>query len=96
MIQKNIIAQIGHPILRKKTKEVNTNNLTSIKTKKIIKNLIKVMREVNGAGLAANQIYYDLRICVLEIKNNDTGEIKTMKFKQAERLLLTGEWSINS
>ena len=71
MIEKNIIAQIGHPILRKKTKEVNTNNLTSIKTKKIIKNLIKVMREVNGAGLAANQIYYDLRICVLEIKNND-------------------------
>ena len=32
----------------------------------------------------------------VEIKNNDTGEIKTMKFKQAERLLLTGEWSINS
>ena len=32
----------------------------------------------------------------VEIKNNDTGEIKTMKFKQAERLLLTGEWFINS
>ena len=32
----------------------------------------------------------------VEIKNNDTGEIKTIKFKQAERLLLTGEWSINS
>ena len=32
----------------------------------------------------------------VEIKNNDTGEIKTMKFKQAERLILTGEWSINS
>ena len=32
----------------------------------------------------------------VEIKNNDTGEVKTMKFKQAEKLLLTGEWSINS
>ena len=32
----------------------------------------------------------------VEIKNNDTGEVKTLKFKQAEKLLLTGEWSINS
>jgi preprotein translocase subunit SecA len=32
----------------------------------------------------------------VEIRNNDTGEIKTLKFKQAEKLLLTGEWSINS
>ena len=32
----------------------------------------------------------------VEIKNNDTGEVKTMKFEQAEKLLLTGEWSINS
>jgi len=32
----------------------------------------------------------------VEVKNNDTGELKTMKFKQAEKLLLTGEWTINS
>tara|TARA_Y200000002_G_scaffold4498_1_gene4037 strand:- start:449 stop:895 length:447 start_codon:yes stop_codon:yes gene_type:complete len=32
----------------------------------------------------------------VEIKNNDTGEVKTLKFKQAEKLLLTDEWSINS
>ena len=32
----------------------------------------------------------------VEIRNNDTGEVKTLKFKQAEKLLLTGEWSINS
>ena len=32
----------------------------------------------------------------VEIKNNDTGEVKTLKFKQAEKLLLSGEWSINS
>tara|TARA_Y200000002_G_scaffold159069_1_gene131475 strand:+ start:2447 stop:2797 length:351 start_codon:yes stop_codon:yes gene_type:complete len=32
----------------------------------------------------------------VEVKNNNTGEIKTIKFKQAEKLLLTGEWSINT
>ena len=32
----------------------------------------------------------------VEIKNINTGEMKTMKFKQAEKLILTGEWSINS
>ena len=29
-------------------------------------------------------------------RNNDTGEVKTLKFKQAEKLLVTSEWSINS
>ena len=28
------------------------------------------MKMFNGAGLAANQIYYNYRICVFEIKNN--------------------------
>ena len=36
----------------------------------IINELVKVMRMFNGAGLAANQIFYNLRICVIEIKNN--------------------------
>ena len=28
------------------------------------------MRKLNGAGLAANQIFYNLRICVIELENN--------------------------
>ncbi len=28
------------------------------------------MREANGAGLAANQVYQSLRICTVEVRNN--------------------------
>ena len=32
----------------------------------------------------------------VEIKNNNTGEHRTMKFKQAEKLIMSGDWSIIS
>ena len=32
--------------------------------------MINIMREANGAGIAANQIYEKYRICVVEIMNN--------------------------
>ena len=32
----------------------------------------------------------------VEIKNSTSGEIKSIKFKQAEKLLQSGEWEINS
>ena len=70
MTKKNLIAQIGAPILREKTKEVKLVDISSPKVKKIIKQLITTMRNLNGAGLAANQIFFNLRICVIELQNN--------------------------
>lgn len=70
MKEKINIALIGDPILRNKTLDVKIKDITSSKIKKIIKKLIFTMRNLNGAGLAANQIFYNLRICVIELKNN--------------------------
>ena len=64
------IAQIGHPILRNKTKDIPINEIKSENTKKIIEKMIKTMRMHNGAGLAANQIYEPVRICVIEVLDN--------------------------
>ena len=64
------IAQIGHPILRNKTKDIPINEIKSENTKKIIEKMIKTMRKHNGAGLAANQIYEPVRICVIEVLDN--------------------------
>ena len=64
------IAQIGHPILRNKTKDIPINEIKSENTKKIIEKMIKTMRMHNGAGLAANQIYEPLRICIIEVLDN--------------------------
>lgn len=68
---KNLnIAQIGHPILRNKTKNIPINDIKSDNTKKIIEKMIKTMRKHNGAGLAANQIYEPIRICIIEVLDN--------------------------
>ena len=64
------IAQIGHPILRNKTKDIPINEITSENTQKIIEKMIKTMRKHNGAGLAANQIYEPIRICIIEVLDN--------------------------
>ena len=70
MNEKIKVAQIGDPILRKKTLEVKLNTISSSYIKNIIDKLIFSMRSLNGAGLAANQIFYNLRICVIELENN--------------------------
>ena len=64
------IAQIGHPILRKKTKDIPINEIKSENIQKIIEKMIKTMRKHNGAGLAANQIYEPIRICIIEVLDN--------------------------
>ena len=64
------IAQIGHPILRNKTKDIPINEIKSQNTKKIIEKMIKTMRIHNGAGLAANQIYEPISICIVEVLDN--------------------------
>ncbi len=64
------IAQIGHPILRNKTKDIPINEIKSENTQKIIEKMINIMRQHNGAGLAANQIYEPIRICIIEVLDN--------------------------
>ena len=64
------IAQIGHPILRNKTKDIPINEIKTENTKKIIEKMIKTMRMHNGAGLAANQIYEPISICIVEVLDN--------------------------
>lgn len=70
-MKKNLnIAQIGHPILRKKTKEILTSKIKSKEIQDLINKMINIMHDANGAGLAANQIYEPFSICVIEVFNN--------------------------
>jgi len=57
------IAQLGHPVLRKKAKKVTA--IKSLKVKSIIDNLIATVKEVDGVGIAAPQVYESLQIFIL-------------------------------
>ena len=60
------IAKIGHPVLREVAKPVDLSELPAWQG--FIDDLIETMRDADGAGLAANQVYQPVRICVIEVR----------------------------
>lgn len=64
------IAQIGHPVLRQIAREVSRDELASPATQQFIDDLVETMRDADGAGLAAIQVYEPIRICAIEVRNN--------------------------
>ncbi len=49
---------------------MSAEELTDPAIQQLIDDLIETMREANGAGLAANQVYRPMRICVVEVQDN--------------------------
>ena len=64
------IAQVGHPVLRTPTREVTPEELASVEVQTFIDDMIETMRDANGAGLAANQVYVSKKICIMEVGDN--------------------------
>jgi peptide deformylase len=64
------IAQIGHPVLRQRAREVTRDELDSPATQQFIDDLVETMRDASGAGLAAIQVYEPIRIAAVEVRDN--------------------------
>jgi peptide deformylase len=64
------IAQIGHPVLRQVAREVNREELVTPAMQDFIDDLVETMRDADGAGLAAIQIYEPIRVCAIEVRDN--------------------------
>jgi peptide deformylase len=64
------IAPIGHPVLREPARRVGAEELRSEGTQKLIDDMLETMHDASGAGLAANQVYEPVRICVIEVGHN--------------------------
>lgn len=64
------IATIGHPILRERARELTRDELAAPAMQTFIDDLVETMHDANGAGIAANQVYEPVRVCVIEIKDN--------------------------
>jgi len=64
------IAQIGHPVLRQRAREVRRDELLSDALQRFVDDLVETMRDANGAGLAAIQVHQPVRIFAVEVKDN--------------------------
>ncbi len=57
------VAQLGHPVLRKKSKAVE--NISDKKIQELIDDLVSTVMDVNGVGIAAPQVYQPFRIFIV-------------------------------
>ena len=64
------IAQIGHPVLRQVARDITPEELITPATQQFIDDLVETMRDADGAGLAAIQVYEPIRICAIEVRDN--------------------------
>jgi peptide deformylase len=64
------IAVIGHPVLRQPARALTREELLAPATQQLIDDMIDTMHDADGAGIAANQVYEPVQICVIEVKDN--------------------------
>jgi len=64
------IAQLGEPVLRRVARELTPEELRSASTRALIADLVETMRDADGAGLAAPQIYESVQLVVIEVRGN--------------------------
>ena len=65
------IATLGEPVLRERSREVTPQELASNDMQTFIDDLIATMRDADGAGLAAPQVFNPVRICAIEVCGNN-------------------------
>ena len=65
------IAQLGHPVLRQRARELTRDELAAAPMQQLIDDMIETMRDADGAGLAAIQVYEPVRICAIEVRGNN-------------------------
>ncbi len=61
---------MGEPVLRRRAEEVPPAEIGSARVQSLIDDMIETMRDADGAGIAAPQVYESVRICVIEVDAN--------------------------
>ncbi|MCA9491830.1 MAG: peptide deformylase [Myxococcales bacterium] len=64
------VAQVGHPVLRERSREVTPEELASGAVQQFMDDLLETMDEYDGVGLAAPQVHVPLRIVALQISGD--------------------------
>ena len=64
------IREEGEEILRKKSRDVSKDEITSEKIQTLVDDMIETMREYNGVGLSAVQVGLLKRVVVIQVEEN--------------------------
>ncbi len=64
------VAQLGHPVLRRKAPAVGVKQIASAGVHAFIRDLIQTMEEYDGVGIAAPQVHVSLQMAVIGVHGN--------------------------
>jgi peptide deformylase len=64
------VTRLGHPVLRQVTEIVAAAELKTAAAQKFIDDMVETMKEYDGVGLAADQVFTSRQIAVLEVADN--------------------------
>lgn len=80
-----------NPILQTSAQEINLADFNVKKLRKLIKNMVKTMRKADGVGLAAPQVGYGMRLCVIKQTENDLVLINPMIATRSKKTAIMEE-----
>ena len=64
------IPQIGHPVLRAPSRALSPDEIGSHGIQRLIDDMIEMMHDAAGAGIAANQVGEAVQVCVIGVDRN--------------------------
>ena len=64
------IAQLGEPVLRRVAEPIAPGQIGGDRIVALTRDMIETMRDADGAGIAAPQVYESIRLCVVEVRKN--------------------------
>ena len=64
------VTRLGHPVLREVAKEISVKELKTPAVQKFIDDMVETMKEYDGVGLAADQVFTSKQVAVLEVADN--------------------------
>jgi peptide deformylase len=64
------VTRLGHPVLRKITENISSKELQTWAMQKFIDDMVETMKEYDGVGLAADQVFESKQVAVLEVTDN--------------------------
>jgi peptide deformylase len=67
------IARMGHPVLRRRAREIEPEVLVRSDTQQLIDDMIETMRDAPGVGLAAPQVHRSIRLFVMDPGSDGGG-----------------------
>lgn len=79
------IVQAGDPVLRKKSRQLTREEITSAQIQQLIDLMRQTMREAPGVGLAAPQIGQSIQLVVIEDRATYTSDLSADELAERQR-----------